>query len=263
MSIMNIPEGTRPVKPFYKYPKGTSISEADIYDFCKPCEKLGKDNLCTSLVHPFEEQAENAIRLYCEMAKVKGVRGTLDEARFYERDWLRHVYVVKEYEETVTPEARDFARNLTKQAWKEMQQIVESEFQQYWEGELNRDPTRYKGLTPEEINDRIYDYYFANFLAIVPGTELHARRYEYYQKHWDEYPSKEYRHTELYCSQTHRQFTGIVYAAVEAEGLSIEEIFRLSEGRDQFYEQANLFTYLLPLYIRLRALGYNYYQDLM
>jgi hypothetical protein len=223
------------------------ISEEDIEGFCHPCEMLEEDNTCF-IDFDGDNQPNMAVRKYCDRVKIDGQRGWKQGDKFYPSEWMSRV--VEEKEKTMGELAVRMVNEVSPEEIIRTRVLVEREFNDW----LTTRDSDYEGPGSEP-----YDGYYANFFIIVPGWSgggYLTERYE--EKGWLDVPHRkifeENHRSELYRNMTRRLFTGIIYAAIEVEGLSLEKIYKLNS----FERNSEMLAkYIMPVLIRLRAMGFT------
>lgn len=233
------------------HPEKKYLSEEEITHFCQPCELLLSDNTCLN-DHSYDWQANRAVREYCERAKVKGQRGKKEGGQFYPYDWMNKVTV--EIELTKSEKATSMVNSVTAEGLIAAEKAVRQEFASWLINCAGHTP----GPTAEEGD---YDGYYANFFVILPGWGGGGYLTEcYYKQGWLDIPHGEIiderKRSPLYRTITRRLFTGLVYAAIEKEGLSLERIYALNQNPlDRC--SGILIDYCMPVLVRLRAIGFT------
>jgi hypothetical protein len=239
-----------------RFPDKTVVSEDEVREFCKLCDALGSDNICIGLLDGYNEQADFVARRHCYGATVAGIRGELKNGEFSAHEWMRAI--LEEEKEVVTEDVVELANSVSEEEILQAKQLVEAEFRDW----LIKD-----GRDLENLTDCDYQAFYANFACILPGHREGRQIKEHLEEigKLDEPIGKNEKnkwdlHSELYLSQSWRQFMGVIYAAIRAEGLNVEYFYRYLGFVPYKGDQVRLVMEYggKAVLARLYALGYIY-----
>ena len=272
----------------FRYAEGSmgriyKVPESLITQFCGPCERLGADNICNGINNAYKEQPNRVLHGNCWRAKVGGKRGTMRDIEVFdhgqdqldrrspiltgddwrgEDDWMgkaeREIYA------NMTPEDHQVVASvhsdLLQRTREDLERLID-------ERVVGRYGAEFLGRNDYSIE--AFTSILNNFRCHLPTIYENPGSYRYLikeQQKWDmtEWESngfESYGNSVLRLSQTARRFYAVVDAATLLEGLSFEEIIRMNDSHRTHEDNLRLLTYTMPLFIRLRALGYAW-QDL-
>ncbi len=266
-----------------------AVSERLIAQFCGACARLGSNNICNGLSDPFNHQANNAWYGLCEQANVGGQRGLIKDEFGYRKlprssykrtpvfipqDWMGKT--IAEIYANLDDTARQLVRSVSPERVQIEKRGIEEELRKAHE----RYQAKWEAGEKDAVDLNEYPWYpyaavFSEFFCKLPFSDdyfnnkgINPRAYRGLYD-WD-IKLRDYleakgegdaikNHSELRLDQTRKMFFATIDAAIEAEGLSYEEIARLNHRPgDDPYRYVQLHIYVKTVFARLKALGFTW-----
>lgn len=183
----------------------------------------------------------------------------------------------EERQSSMTEEILELVGGVCEEEIGEAKSFVDEDIERDWEIYLLKNPDIDK-LDPRIKENLKYQKYFNNFKMRLPGYYYKKPIFQRYKgdswdityKEWldnfydkfgaNEEERKNYGwYSELRLKQTGKEFIGTIYACIDDSGLSIAEIVQKQDEMNDSIEPEikDFFKFVMPVYLRLIALGYN------